>query len=177
MMKRAIFFLVLPFLLISSNEVVAHTSDTSESVSVLMHVEPDDRPLAEQSTILHFQIEDTSHKFSIKNCNCTVTISSNGKKLGVKTVSELTDQKSVYSAYSKVTFDRAGSYRIIFEAKPKNSGTFSTFTTNFELKVGEKIPTPDNDVEIPHVITYLFLAVIGIGTIVLIIRQVLPKKI
>jgi len=175
-MKYIAFFLVVLLLFASSKEITAHSSDVKEGIAVLMHAEPEDRPLANKPTILHFQIEDASHEFEVKNCNCIVTIYKDGQKLFEKPAHELTDKNSIYSALTTVTFNKEGKYKVSLEGKPKESGMFHPFTARFDLEVGKNLATSSSELKIPNFVTYLILTVIGIGTTGLVIRQILSKK-
>ena len=175
-MKYIVFFLVVLLLFASSKDITAHSSDVKEGITVLMHAEPEDRPLANKPTILHFQIEDASHEFEIKNCNCMVTIYKDGQKLLEKRAYEPTDKKSIYSALATVTFGKEGNYKVSLEGKPKDSEMFHPFTARFDLEVGKSLSTSSSELKIPNFVTYLILTAIGIGTTGLVIRQILSKK-
>ncbi len=167
-------FLILAFLLflLNANPLYAHTSGGKEETTVLMHAEPEDRPLANQKTILHFQIDDVSKEFRMKDCNCTVSVFRDGKKLVSKPADEVHDPKSLYSASTTVTFDREGSYEIRFEGAPITSDQFHPFDTTFKLEVGKSVIEPKNSLGVPSYATYTFLALIGGSTAFLVLKRI-----
>lgn len=169
-------FLVLSFsillFLLCVNPSHAHTSDEEGAATVLMHSEPNDRPLANQKTIIHFQISDSSNNFQLEKCNCSVTISQNNAVLYTNSVIDADSKKSLYNAYSEFVFPKAGTYEVFFSGKPIGEESFEPFEAHFSLNVGEKVIKPRNSLGIPSYLTYMILILIGSSTVFLLYKRI-----
>ena len=69
-MKLIILCFVFILFLLPVLPMHAHMSQEEDEITIVMHAEPDDRPLANQETTLHFQIDDPSKEFKVSNCSC-----------------------------------------------------------------------------------------------------------
>ncbi len=171
-MKLIILCFVFILFLLPVLPMHAHMSQEEDEITIVMHAEPDDRPLANQETTLHFQIDDPSKEFKVSNCSCIVTVFRNGKKIMSKPATEVRDQKSLYSASTKIVFDQEGSYEVRLDGSPITTGEFHPLSAKFNLEVGKSIVKPKNNLGIPNYITYIFLTVIGCSTVYLVFRRI-----
>lgn len=165
-MKKIIFLFVLCIFLFNKESVHAHTAEGVGSIKVLMHAEPDDRPLINQETVLHFQIDDSSKEFNVKDCDCTITIYRDRKKLLTKPVTEVKKANSLYNATATVTFDKEGTYYIIFDSKSPG------FFTELELEVGKSMMDTKNNSGIANYVTYVYLVLIVGVTVFLVYKRI-----
>lgn len=170
-MKLIVLCFVFILFLLPVLPMHAHTSQEEDEITIVMHAEPDDRPLANQETTLHFQIDDPSKEFKVGNCNCVVTVFRNGKRIMSKPATEVRDQKSLYSASTKIVFDQEGSYEVRLDGSPITAGEFHPLSAKFNLEVGKRVITPKNNFGIPNIVTYVILALIGGTTVFILFKR------
>lgn len=171
-MKIIILVLLLLLFSFNSQKILAHTLDEEGTTTVLMHAEPNDKPLAKQATILHFQIKDSSHNFLLTNCNCSVSILKNGNLVQKLEVKPVEGKASVYDAYVTAIFQSDGTYVVDFIGNPKNKGGFKEFGAHFSLNVAKPVYENNNTLKIPNYITYLGLFGVVGTTIFLVVRKI-----
>ena len=82
-------FLKLSFILTlvftASISLFAHTLVTSNSIGAVMHIDPNDNPVAGDQATFYFDLKDTTDpSFSLQSCNsCKITISKNSEIIDV----------------------------------------------------------------------------------------------
>ena len=170
-MKLFTFCFVFFLFLLPALPMHAHTSQEEDEIIIVMHAEPDDRPLANQETTLHFQIDDPSKEFKTSNCNCNVTVFKNGEKIMSKPAIEVRDKRSLYSSSVKMVFEQEGNYEVRFEGTPITTGAFHPLSAKFNLEVGKGVIIPKNNLGIPNTVTYIVLFVIGGITLVILFKR------
>jgi len=169
-MKLSGIIVLLLFLLVSQ-QAYAHTSESSGTITILMHPEPYDMPLTAQETTLHFQISDSSNKFKISECNCSAKIYLGNQLLIIQRIKELKSDKSLYNAYITFRFPRSGEFRVLLIGNPKKE-TFHKFQAHFDLNVGKNSKKKQSSNSLTLFTTYVILSIIGISTIALLFRQI-----
>ena len=76
---RKIIFIFLLFLICTVN-VQAHILKTDGSIGAVLHIDPDDDPIARQSSYFFFEFKDKQNIFKLENCDCKITIFEQGKQ-------------------------------------------------------------------------------------------------
>lgn len=131
-MKYLFFLPLFLFIcLIFAFPVFAHILETDRAISAVMHIDPDDTPTAGSQSALEFEIQDKTGKFSLVNCNCTVSIQEEGKVIYSHTI---TKQPLPYS------FAKPDTYTIILAGFPKTMDAFQRFRLVYTATV-EKQPS------------------------------------
>jgi hypothetical protein len=105
----------------------AHTTLTSNGVSVTMHIAPDDEPQAgEPSTIKVVRVRRSGWDFSYAACRCAVRITdSSGRVL----LSRRVRRSSI-----GFTFPKAGAYAIKFSGRMTRNGRGRSFSPTFAYR-------------------------------------------
>lgn len=79
-MKRAVLFLaIFTGLLLPAASASAHFIESSNGVHGLLHINPNDNPVAGHKTQLIFYMTDDRGTFSAHNCGCALTIMLHGQ--------------------------------------------------------------------------------------------------
>lgn len=117
-----IFIIFFILFILNAQLVLAHTTRKSENTEVVLHISPDDIPIAGENAVLEFGINDEFDSFNFEQCNCLVNIEKNSESLAVI---EVTSSKVDY------IFPEPGDYQIIFNAKPIQGIEFNEFTEEF----------------------------------------------
>ncbi len=109
----------------------AHVLKVDGHISAELHTDPDDSPISGTPTHYVLFFDDDSGKFSLPNCNCTVTISENNKILNV---APLAIQASGISE-NTFTFPRPDSYTMTFQGTPKIANAFQPFRLTYKVPI------------------------------------------
>lgn len=108
----------------------AHMLKTDGDIGVLMHVDPNDEPLAREPATFYFEIKDRSGRFSAARCDCRLRVLVQGRQLAEQ--SAQADGAALASAY---TFAEGGVYRVELRGAPTGDAGFAAFSVPFDVRV------------------------------------------
>ncbi len=137
------YVLVLLIAILSSLpfSATAHVTKADGPMKVMVHMDPDDEPIAGQATALHLLFKHSDGLFELENCTCTAQIvpykdladvAENADKVVLEPSMRESSGSRVYSFTH--TFPTKGMYAIIVEGTPKDS-TFEPFRIVFDKRV------------------------------------------
>lgn len=116
---------------VPSSIASAHVLKLDGTIGAVLHINPDDNPVSEQSTNYVLSFEDTSHRFSLSRCLCNVDI--------VKDTTTLTTQPLVMTSDSisenNYVFPDAGVYTLRITGAPKEANQFQPFSLKYTVRV------------------------------------------
>lgn len=156
-MQKFLFFLVslltLHFILLTS--VSAHILQTDGSIGAIMHVNPDDDPIAGAPSTFFWEFKDTTNQFKIENCDCTVSILQNGKTI---------DEEPLTTPDFTYTFPEKNVYQIHVMGHPKQGASFSPFMLLYDVRVSREseVPVAENSSQQipPNYLIFGFIAAV-----------------
>lgn len=129
MKKILVFFLLM---VMCTNASYAHFESVDRSITGILHMDPDDNPIAGQETPFHIDIKDADNKFDIKNCICTITIFDNEEKIYSFENSQL--PIGLYEINFNYEIPKKGVYKIVVDGKPKTPDDFKQFNIAFDAR-------------------------------------------
>jgi hypothetical protein len=120
----------------------AHIVKDDGTIEGLLHISPNDDPVAAQASTLGFSITDASGRFAATACDCRIAVKVDGKQKLGRTVapSEVLSDGAVLVNY---TFPYQGVYTIVLEGKPKQADGFSAFKLTYDVRVAQGPVKPD----------------------------------
>src|SRR5689334_16513316 len=80
-LKLFIAFSFLIFSLFLPQKVSAHILKYDGSIGAVLHVNPDDDPIAGETTGFFFEFKDKKNKFLPENCDCLVRVTKEGSEI------------------------------------------------------------------------------------------------
>jgi hypothetical protein len=101
---------VLLIAAVHSQPVAAHVEAGNNGVSAVMHILPEDNPIAQQQTYIQFIFGNSPSAFTTKNCTCVLTVSKAGKQVAQVPVKPIEDSASTSNTI--VTFPGPGPYTL-----------------------------------------------------------------
>jgi len=116
----------------------AHTLKTDGAISAVLHFEPDDDPISDKPSEYILFLSDSTKRFSMGECDCTVTVKKGAKIISAKPM-QLNHNDMIGSP---ITFPEAGIFEVTFQGSPTKSGTFQPFTLRYLERV---LPNPTAD--------------------------------
>ncbi len=109
----------------------AHVLKSQGSVGAVLHIEPEDDPIAKAPTTLYFEVKDKEGNFQASTCICTVKVYQGNEEIAV-----IPGQEAGNSAITApVTFPARDIYTVVFEGKPLLSTGFNSFSLSYDIRV------------------------------------------
>lgn len=142
-MKRLILSLIL-VLLIVPQVVSAHVLKTDGVIGAVMHIDPDDDPIAGSIATFYFEIKDTTGKFSPQNCNCRVDIYEGGRIIYSNSLFSANSANSINSPVFQYVFPQRDVYRVDLVGSPQTTGQFQTFNLKYDVRVDRVVNSTNN---------------------------------
>src|SRR5258706_8999090 len=110
-MKKNIVFVMFIVFFLAPQQVFAHTLKIDGTIGVILHVDPDDAPVAGIESKLFVEIQDKSGRFNVnnpENCDCRLSIVQKDKT--IKTLAVTTG--GTYNQL-RYTFPISGVYHVV----------------------------------------------------------------
>lgn len=179
---KKIFIIVVLFTLFSVNTrtVLGHVLTTDGSIGAVLHVSPDDDPVAGETTNFFFEFKDKDNKFDPVYCDCKVSIKEGDSEIYSGKLFSNSSNPSLENASFSFVFPHKNVFKIVVAGRPVNGGEFQEFNLSYDVRVARGI---DNVVDKPNNSTWLGTHVwhIAIGalltglTFVLILKAIKKK--
>jgi DMSO/TMAO reductase YedYZ heme-binding membrane subunit len=114
----------------------AHVLKTDGTFGAVLHVEPDDNPIAGERSALHFDYKDTTGKFSGSDCICGVMIFKDNKNLLDKSI-QFGNTSEELSPEIEFTFPEEGVYSIVLKGQSKAQNSFAPFSLAYDVSASK----------------------------------------
>lgn len=138
--KIIVFILVVLFFT-TAQQVSAHVLKTDGSVGAVIHVSPEDDPIAREATDFYFEFKDKEGKFTPENCDCKGTIIEGGKEIYSAPLFQNSSDPSLENASFSFTFPRKNVYKVQVSGTPTTPGAFEPFTLSWDIRVARESET------------------------------------
>lgn len=137
--KIAVFSITTLLVVLISGKSYAHVLESSGSVGAVMHISPDDSPVAGVRSDFFFEFKDKKNKFDPKNCNCTVSIIEADKSIFSTGLFSNNPSPSLDSASFAFTFPTRDIYEVRITGEPLDGKAFERFTLNYDIRVEREV--------------------------------------
>jgi hypothetical protein len=124
----------------SAAPAMAHVQASNNGVSAVMHIVPDDSPVAGKPTLVSFSFGGQASDFDIASCGCRLQVFSGSRTISDASV-EPVDQTSS-SGQVSVTFPKQGVYDLRLSGKIGEQ-TGRSFAIKFAVRVDPASGTAD----------------------------------
>lgn len=129
-------FLIFHFsFFISIAPARAHVLKSDGSVGAILHVSPDDDPIAGVSTDFFFELKDKEGKFTPENCDCSAIVFQNGKEIYSQPLFQNTAKPSLDDASFSYVLPQKDIYSVQIVGKPLSNGSFQPFALAWDIRV------------------------------------------
>ncbi len=180
------FLLTFSFLIFNSQfsirDSYAHILKTDGAIGAVLHIDPEDDPIAGSQSGFFFEFKDKEGKFEAKNCDCTFSIIEDSKQIFSQPLFETNPNPSLTSASVFYTFPERNVYQAKVVGKPQTPGAFQPFTLVYDVRVARVAENSgQGGVILPAWFTthwpHFILAGIGIVFVIFaLIKQSLTKR-
>lgn len=176
-MKKILYLLVLVIFLVqlTTSTSFAHILESEGSVGAVLHINPDDDPLANNESIIYLEFKDKNNRFQLQNCDCTVTVLKSGEKIHTQSLTPTNDTEN--TGTFNYIFPEKNIYKIKVTGKPYQGNSFEDFTFTYDIRVARENSdnlTRDNEKKqynVPWLYITLTLLVFILSIIVIIKRK------
>src|SRR5262249_48545083 len=104
---------------------LAHDRESNNGVTMTLHIDPDDEPIATQPALLVIERVGTKSGFSWKTCRCTMTISDSNNTVV---------RSGAVGARTTFTFPAEGAYQIVYAGRVQKNGKWRTFKIAYAFR-------------------------------------------
>jgi hypothetical protein len=120
---------------------LAHESGQNNGISLVLHVEPNDVPLAGDKTSLslYFTANQLAQNFNLARCKCIVTVIQNSAPISRHEIVANFGSASEASV-DGVIFPKPGKYQVVVSGSP-TTAVFPSFNIPFDITVGNSTRT------------------------------------
>jgi hypothetical protein len=145
----------------------AHFLKINNEIGAVLHVDPDDNPIAKQVSTFYLEFKDVTGKFKPKDCTCQITITniSTNKSESIPTSNISYSGENVL--LFKYTFPEIGIYSVVIKEQ--------NFTLTYDIRVERESNTPNNEAP-SHLFHYLLFGGAIILTLAVVIRDKRREK-
>lgn len=167
--------------LLAPVSVSAHETKTIGSLSVLLHMEPQDSPVVGEEAKLYFAFTDANEKFNLAQCECVFEITKGKNTLNRNTLMSADALFGLNVALANFTFPNKGIYMVSLEGSARD-GSFESFAISYGVRI-ERENTEESPVD-PLVqswgrnftLAHLIYGAGGIFALIIIIIGFYPKS-
>lgn len=144
-MKKLLLLLLVSFLFFSTPKLAeAHFLATDGSIGAILHVDPNDSPVAGSPASFFFEFKDKQNKFKPENCNCAFEIDANGKTIFYQNLFQNNSNPSLSNASVFYTFPTINVYEIKVIGNPVTPHAFQPFTLVWYFRVDQQANQNNN---------------------------------
>jgi hypothetical protein len=166
--------------LLPITSVFGHILETNGSIGAVIHIAPEDDPVAGELSSFFFEFKDKEGKFKPENCDCTVSITQAGREIYSQPLFKNSTNPSLDNVSLTYTFPQKDVYEIKIIGKPISSDSFKPFTLTYTVRIDKesesKLSSPETITLTnwfsEHLILLLGAVIIGILFILAIIKQI-----
>lgn len=166
-MKRLGLLLLFVIMLVPT-AASAHVLKTDGQIGVIMHVDPDDDPIAGQPSSFFFEVKDKQNKFKPNNCDCELVITEAGNEIYRQALLAAGSGDFVGS----VTFPKRDVYVATLVGTPVAVGDFQPFKVIYDLRVSRTVAASGTkSSNTPLLVIIGAVAVVFVGLVIVFIMK------
>lgn len=169
----AVFFIFHLSSLIFASPVSAHVLKADGSIGAILHVSPEDDPIAGVATDFFFEIKDKENAFKPVACECTAAVYQNGKMIYSQPLFQNNASPSLEDASFSYALPQKDIYKVQISGK-SNDGSFEPFALTWDLRVSRDNGSTPSEMQnnMSEALPYIF----ALGLVVLIVGLSIGKK-
>jgi hypothetical protein len=182
-MKKIIIFLLafLPGMFYAA-PVQAHFLAADGNIGAVLHVDPNDEPIAGSLASFFFEFKDKENKFKPENCDCSFEIDENGKNIYSQPLYQNNNNPSLTNASVFYTFPQRDVYQVKVIGKPLTPNAFQSFTLKWNFRVDQQASSETGSTQgssnffSAHLVQIILIGIIIIAFLVYFISNLRKSK-
>lgn len=161
-MKNLLLFFLLIIALTFPINAFAHVLVTDNSIGAVIHIDPDDDPIAKEKSTFIFDFKDKTNRLDLSLCSCDFHIVEDGKTIYSQPLSN--DGGNKLSSSVSYTFPKKDIYTVKIIGKPLQSSQFQSFVLSYDVRVSRESNTNSEN----HSSDAIFISIILLASICII---------
>lgn len=143
--------------------VQAHILKTDGSIGAVLHIDPEDDPIAKEPGYFFFEFKDKENKFQPSVCDCKITIFEDGKEIYNQPHFENNASSGANNLSFTYIFPEKNIYTIEILGKPYPDGNFQPFKLKYLVRVANESPITNQNIptEKSWISTHLIILISG----------------
>lgn len=156
----------------------AHLLATDGSIGAVLHVDPNDQPIAGSQASFFFEFKDKENTFDPTHCDCTFSVAEGGKTIFSQPLFQNAPSPSLTNASVFYTFPQKDVYQVKVVGKPTTPNGFQPFTLTWNFRVDQtaNTSTQQSSFWATHMVHIIIAAVGIVALILLFLQNKLSKK-
>lgn len=162
--------------------VDAHILATNGHIGAVLHIDPNDEPIAGSQASFFFEFKDKENKFKAENCDCTFEINENGKNVYSQPLFQNNSKPSLTNASVFYTFPQKDVYEVKIIGKPITPNAFQLFTLTWDFRVDQEAtgqsvsPQSSTNFLTTHLVHFIAIGIFLIFFIVYFSQKIINSK-
>lgn len=148
----ALFFACIPL------AASAHIVKTDGTIGALLHIYPDDDPIATEPAVLNFAFTGRTSHLDLSQCDCSLVVSEAGHQLSRQAIPS-SAKNGNYAITINYAFPKRDVYTLSLQGKPIGGTAFQTFKLNYDIRV-QREPVKKTSSQTTEIIAYSTLGVV-----------------
>ncbi len=161
------------------NQAAAHFEKTDRTISAELHVEPNDNPIPGEQAFLYLLFGDSTHRFSLSECDCLLSISESGKQIyNQMVIYKLDPHPNIWGTRIPYVFPSRDTYHLTLTGKPKTLNAFQSFSVSWDFRV-EQYPKNQQPSLLPTFTKYLLISLVlgfGLQGVIFLLSKIFGKR-
>ena len=160
---------------LSASSVLAHFLETDGNIGAVLHLDPNDDPIAGQASAFFLEFKDTSGKFDPLTCTCSADIYKGEQKVASLPLfagngSRLVSGSGQATGNASFTFPNKDVYTMKVVGMPLQSGAFQPFTLNYSIRVDRDLTSASTSTPVSAFLRghNSYAVLIGVGLVLII---------
>ncbi len=133
--RKITFLFIFGILVVFPSKISAHVLKYDGSIGAVLHVNPDDDPIAGESTNFFFEFKDKDNKFVPDGCDCKAIITENGKQIYSADLFAGKEDPSLTDISFSFVFPATDIYKLTITGTPKTPDAFQKFSLSYDIRV------------------------------------------
>ncbi|MGH7203099.1 MAG: hypothetical protein ACREHC_01505 [Candidatus Levyibacteriota bacterium] len=159
-----LFFALIP------QQVFAHFLATDKNIGAVLHVDPNDEPIAGSQASFFFEFKDKENKFDPQNCDCTFLIKENDNTIYSQPLFQDNNKPSLNNAHVVYTFPQKDVYQVQVVGKPNTLNAFAPFTLSWDFRIDQEANPQSNQSNTNFNTKFLrYIIIFGIAIVIIIL--------
>lgn len=143
MKKIIVIFTIVTFIdAILVQPVEAHFLKTDHNIGAILHVDPNDDPVAKEQASFFFEFKDLKNQFKPKLCDCEFSILENGAVIYSQPLFQNNQNPSLTNTSVFYTFPQKDVYQVQVIGKPVSENAFQPFILTWDFRVDQEANHP-----------------------------------
>lgn len=175
-MKKVVLICFL-LLCIFPSTVSAHILETDGSIGAVLHIDPEDDPIAGEKANIHLSFKDKDNLLQPILGSCLLIVLRDNHEVFREELFDSNNHHGVLNdIHTEYVFPSIGVYTIVLEGKPHREGGFQPFKLEYDIRVSRDSGNIASAVDSSSTIYVLIACIVGSLVIIFLCKRKASKS-